>query len=257
MSSPRHEIWQIETESWLPNGDAERFAGYAVMGLPFASGHVLALRRYPASSIGPGYTSVWHRDPAGHWTFYSDVDPPLACCRYFGDPLARPQQTEIALRWVGAWSLAVELPDVELIWHLRLAETVATRCMSATWSALPSWVWGRPSLVGTMGRFAGLILGAGKLGLTGRTPNRQRFLEMPRSVWAVSHSVASIGGVDLGVPAPLSVQDRLGDFAIPQRGLYVIGRSFFEPFDDAIHLTCTANSLRDTSGVPAPVGLVA
>ena len=44
----------------LPSGGEERFAGYGVMGLPFASGHVLAMRRFPASSIGPGYSSVWH-----------------------------------------------------------------------------------------------------------------------------------------------------------------------------------------------------
>jgi hypothetical protein len=39
----------------------ERFAGYGVMGLPFRSGHYLALRHFPASSIGPGFRAVWHR----------------------------------------------------------------------------------------------------------------------------------------------------------------------------------------------------
>jgi hypothetical protein len=34
-----------------------------LMGLPLASGHILAMRRFPASSVGPGYTSVWHRGP--------------------------------------------------------------------------------------------------------------------------------------------------------------------------------------------------
>src|SRR5207248_4755244 len=27
---------------------------------------------FPASSIGPGYRSVWHRDPHGRWTVYQD-----------------------------------------------------------------------------------------------------------------------------------------------------------------------------------------
>ena len=44
-------------------GQEERFSGYGVMGLPFRSGHVLALRRFPVTSVGPGYTSVWWRDP--------------------------------------------------------------------------------------------------------------------------------------------------------------------------------------------------
>ena len=39
--------------------------GYGLKGLPFASGHVLAMRRFPTSSIDPACTSVWHRDPAG------------------------------------------------------------------------------------------------------------------------------------------------------------------------------------------------
>ena len=68
----------------MPEGEGERFFGYAVIGLPFDSGHVLSLRRFPASSIGPGYTSVWHRDPEGRWTFYQDALPELACSRYFG-----------------------------------------------------------------------------------------------------------------------------------------------------------------------------
>jgi hypothetical protein len=47
----------------LPGDAEERFAGYGVMGLPFRSGHYLALRHFPATSIGPGFRAVWHRDP--------------------------------------------------------------------------------------------------------------------------------------------------------------------------------------------------
>src|SRR5689334_16071506 len=75
--NPREIVQQIEATPVLPGGGGDRFTGYAVMGLPFRSGHVLALRRFPASSIGPGYTSVWHRDPRGDWTFYSTIQPDL------------------------------------------------------------------------------------------------------------------------------------------------------------------------------------
>jgi hypothetical protein len=63
---------EVERHPELPSGGEERFAGFGVMGLPFDSGHVLALRRFPASSIGPAYTAVWHRDPAGRWAFWQD-----------------------------------------------------------------------------------------------------------------------------------------------------------------------------------------
>ncbi len=75
---PRQVIEHVEASASLPPGSNERFNGYGVMGLPFKSGHILALRRFPASSIGPGYTSVWHRTPAGDWEFYSNVPPTQA-----------------------------------------------------------------------------------------------------------------------------------------------------------------------------------
>src|SRR5262249_18742907 len=71
------------------DGAGDRFSGYAIVGLPFQSGHILALRRFSASSIGPGYASVWHRDPSGRWTFYSTVAPDLSCARYFGGQVER------------------------------------------------------------------------------------------------------------------------------------------------------------------------
>src|SRR3990172_1211308 len=80
---PRDCAERIERAPELPRGDGERFGGYGVMGAPFCSGHVLAMRRFTASSVGAGYTSVWHRDPGGAWTFYADVDPLEACTRYF------------------------------------------------------------------------------------------------------------------------------------------------------------------------------
>ena len=85
----REIIRNIEESVTLPAGQGDRFAGYAVIGLPFRSGHVLAMRRFPASSIGLGYTSVWHRSPEGKWTFYSSVRPEDGCSRYFGSEIER------------------------------------------------------------------------------------------------------------------------------------------------------------------------
>ena len=54
---------QLQAHPRLPDGDDERFTGYGVMGMPFASGHYLALRDMVASSVGPAYRAIWHRDP--------------------------------------------------------------------------------------------------------------------------------------------------------------------------------------------------
>jgi hypothetical protein len=80
-------------------GRGERFFGYGVMGLPFASGHVLALRRFTASSIGPGYSAIWLRSPQGAWSMWIDTEPMKACPRYFGSELERVIEAPIALSW--------------------------------------------------------------------------------------------------------------------------------------------------------------
>ncbi len=48
-----HKITRkLEMNAKLPNGKDERFKGYGVMGLPFHSNHLLALRRFPKTSVG-------------------------------------------------------------------------------------------------------------------------------------------------------------------------------------------------------------
>jgi hypothetical protein len=240
MNSPRERIWQIEDEPWLPDGDAERFSGYGVVGLPFAGGHILALRRFPASSLGPAFTAVWHRDPAGRWVIYSTISPRLSSSRFFGQALSDAKQTEIGLRWIGAWSFVVEVPAAGLFWQVRLAESAASRLVNATIGALPNLVWTNEPTMAKIGALAGRLLGTGRLTLTGRTPNGQRFQAIPRKVWTVSGSVATIDGKDLGTPSPLPIQARLGDFALPRRGLFIAGLEFFEPLNPSRHLIVTA-----------------
>src|SRR5215831_9087410 len=81
--APRAIITSIEAAPTLPPGADERVAGYGVMGLPFTSGHYLAMRRFPVSSFGGAYTAVWWREPAGAWHMFSDVEPMLSCPRFF------------------------------------------------------------------------------------------------------------------------------------------------------------------------------
>jgi hypothetical protein len=89
MVEPKALVDRLEQGAVLPSGNEERFAGYGVMGVPFTSGDLLAMRRSPASSLGESYTSVWHRAPQGRWTFYLDVSPQLACPAISGAPLAK------------------------------------------------------------------------------------------------------------------------------------------------------------------------
>jgi len=243
MASPKDLAHELEQGAELPSGNDERFVGYAVMGLPFTSGHLLAMRRWPASSLGEPYTSVWHRDPLGRWTFYTDVPPQLACPRYFGSAITEAAVREIEIAWRGPQEFTVSIEDdPRLDWRLSLMETLATRLMNAMGGVLPDPLWRQEAVLKPIGKAAGPVLRAGHLGLAGRVPNRQRFIVNPVRIWAIRSSTARIDDQDLGEVGPLGVQTRLADFWIPQRGIFAIGRAFFEPLDLARHALTTAIS---------------
>jgi hypothetical protein len=67
------------------------------------------------------------------------------------------------------------------------------------------------------------------------SPNGQHFQAAPRLLWAVTNSTALVGGHDIGPPGPLPHQDRLGDFWLPQRGLFAVGTARFDTYDPTRH----------------------
>lgn len=245
LPHPRALADLVEIDPELPRGHEERFSGYGVMGLPFASGHVLALRRFPASSLGYGYTAVWHRTPEGCWTFWSDVDPDLSCARYFGEAVSEVGIRPIRVTWKGSHALRVTVGDGLVDWWMSLRATFTTVMMNGLAQLVPDAIWKHPPFVRALGRVGGVVLGAGRIGLAGRTPNGQAFCASPTRVWRIAASNARVGGVALGSPAPLREQARLGDFAIPQRGIFAIGRSYFEPFHPGRHSSVLGQALEN------------
>ena len=179
--TPRDAADLAERTAVVPMGPGDWFSGYSVLGVSFASGHTLAFRRFPASSIGPGYRSVWHRTRAGGWTFYATVRPEHACARYFGAAVDCNVLASIDVEWVAPDELQVSIADT-LEWHVRLTSSVTTR------------------------RFNEL-----GITLTGRTPNRNRCAVMPHRVWLVASSRAIWRGHDLGPCGP-----RRGLFVVGQ-----------------------------------------
>jgi hypothetical protein len=226
MTTPAQAAAAAETTG-LPRGVGERFAGFGVMGLPFSSGHVLALRRMPASSIGPGYTSVWHRDPDGSWDFWQNQPDELSCPRYFGTPSTQTRRVDVELSWPTESTLRIDVPDVGLAWTSHLTSTPVTRVLNAVGQALPDAAWRNRSLLSAMGPLAGRALGAGRVGMVGVTPNDQLFIANPLRTWVIDEASAQLGREDLGTVGRLREQARLGDFWIPQRGVFAIGRTYF------------------------------
>jgi hypothetical protein len=226
--SPRDAAAACEEAPPTPSR-RERFVGWGVMGLTFASGDVLGLRRFPVSSIGPGYTSVWHRSPQGDWRFWSTVAGEQSCARYVGEPAADAGATAITLAWPAPDRLTIAVDEPELVWEVRLAATAVTRSLGAVARRLPGRTIGSARALRLLGAAAGPPLGAGRLALTGRMPNGQVFHVLPTHLWRVSSSRATLAGRDLGTPAPLREPAALGDFRIPQSGLLAVAVAEFDP----------------------------
>lgn len=196
------------------------------MGLPFASGHYLGLRDFVATSVGPAYRAIWHRDPEGRWTIHTTGPAELTCPRYFGSVAAAVHAPRIEVSWRDDHTFEVALGD-ELRWRVELGATPATRVMTGMGGALPEAGWNSNAVLATMGPMARSMLRTGRIRLCGATPNGPRFRAAPLQVWRVVGSTATYRGLDLGVPAPLDEQVRLGDFWLPQRGVFFVGRARF------------------------------
>ena len=216
---PQSSAEATPTLADLPEDPAEHFAGYAVLGLPFTSGHYLAFRDFPVSSVGPGYRSVWHRTPGGEWTIYANTAPEFSCARYFGAAVHHTVETDVVIQWSGPFTAQIMVPGV-LDWRLELGTSPATSMLTAMAVRMPERLWRSELVLRAMGAFAGPLLNAGKMKVSGVVPNGQTFQAQPRQLWQVTDSQATILGEDAGTPGPLEVQDHLADFWLPQRGLF-------------------------------------
>ena len=226
MTSPASAARAAESTG-LPPGRGERFSGYGVMGLPFSSGHVLALRRFPASSIGPAYTSVWHRSPDEKWAFWQDQPDDQSCPRYFATAASETRRLDVELSWPTESTLRVDVPAIGLVWTSQLSSTPVTHALNALGRVLPGPAWRSRPLLAAMGPVAGRALGAGRVGMVGMTPNDQSFVANPVRMWVIDASSAKLGDEDFGPVGPLGEQARLGDFWFPQRGVFAVGRVSF------------------------------
>jgi hypothetical protein len=227
-ATPNDVASALEAAPRLPGGDAERFAGYGVLGIAFASGNILALRRMPASSIGPAFTTVWHRDPAGRWTFYVDGEPDLSCGRYFGVAGRIVREDRISLRWYGGASFSVRAPGAGLAWALHLAPSRAARALTAVRRGLPGPIRRRESVQRSMAAATNRLLGGHALTAVGRTPSGHRFQLDSHHAWFVDASTARAHGQHLGPPITLREEVRLGDFTIPRWGVFTAGDAYFD-----------------------------
>jgi hypothetical protein len=216
--------------SRAPWAGYEYVKGWGVFGLPFDSGHVLALRVFPENDFGP-YRTIWHRDPAGRWSIYVDgARLDTACPRYYGAACAHTGYARISLSWEGPASLRVTLDAPKLDWTLTARTTPLLTALNAVSARLPLATWRPPPLVHAREHLAH-AMHLGRLQMSGVMPSGHTGTLMPQRLYFIDESRATLGGVDLGRPVRLDDNPRIGDVALPARGILAIGQALWKILD--------------------------
>lgn len=214
-----------------PWPDHEYVKGWGVFGLPFDSGHVLALRVFPENDFGP-YRTLWHRDPDGDWSIY--VDGPrldTACPRYYGSACTFTGFAKINLTWSGPSSLHVTMESPQLDWRLTASSTPLLTALNAVSAGLPLASWRPRSLVRARERLAH-GLGMGDLQMSGVMPSGHTGTLMPKQMYFIEDAQATFNGVDLGRPVHLQDNPRIGDVPLPARGVLAVGGAVWKILDE-------------------------
>jgi hypothetical protein len=211
--------------------DHEYVRGWGVFGLPFASGHVLALRVFPDNDFSP-YRTLWHRRPDGRWSIYVDGQRlETACPRYYGAACALTAFSRIGVEWTGPASLHITMDEPKLEWTLTAYETPILRIANAVSSLMPLWTWRPPSLLRARELMAARVLGMGDIKLSGTMPSGHVGTLMPERMYFIDAATATLDGEPLGRPAQMIPNPRIGDVTLPARGVLAIGQAMWQILD--------------------------
>lgn len=211
----------------------EHSRGYAVMELPFSSGHLLGLRVWPQTDFRP-WVSVWHRTPDGEWEMYNDGALLEATCpRYWGPELSRAELADIDLTWTGPTELRVEMVEPRLEWTMSMREPRRLRALNAVSRSLPLWTWRPRPLLRLREWIAKHLLDMGDIQLSVRTASGHEGTIMPEEIYFIHESEAVFDGESLGDPVRLDANPSIGEVPTPTRPVFVLGQAHLRTKDQA------------------------
>lgn len=226
-TSPQWHAERTERLAHVEPGEGDRFEGYAVVGVRFTSGHVLVLRRWPASSIGPAYTSVWHRTPDGSWHMYVTAGAGPSCVRYFPSIVSRWREDVIRLCWSDPYRLRIEVRGVGLEWELDFRASLFTNAFGVLRALLPHGVAAHPVVLRAIEWLAHRWLGIGRVPLVGTMPNGSPFRAVPRRLWLMDDSRAWLRGESLGTVDRSNAEVLLESYRVVTSGVLAFVRAQF------------------------------
>ena len=213
---------RIDTSPWP---DHEHVRGYAVLELPFSSGHLLGLRVWPQSDFAP-WASVWHRTPEGEWSMFND-GPSLrtTCPRYWNPVLRRAELADIDVTWTGSNELRVEMDEPRLEWTLSMTAPPLLRGLNAVSVALPLRSWKPAPLLRLREWMAKRFLGMGDITLSFTSPTGHEAVIMPEEIFFVDTAEATLEGRSLGEPVRLERNPTIGGVPTPARPIFTLGQA--------------------------------
>lgn len=220
------ELQSIEPETAKsPWSGYEFVRGYAVMMLPFSSNHLLGLRVWPQNDFAP-YVSVWHRNPNGQWSIYSDgFSLNTTCSRYWGPALSHAELTSIDLRWTGPNRLRVDIALPELVWKMSITVPPLLHRINSINSALPLWTWNFSVLLRIREWMAKQFLDMGDLRFSFITASGHDTIIMPQKMFIIKSSTAEWKGQTLGEPIKLDYNPSIGEVLLPNQPSFVVGQA--------------------------------
>jgi hypothetical protein len=206
----------------------EYVKGWGVFGLPFDSGHVLALRVFPENDFSP-YKTLWHRDPQGRWSIHVDGQSlDTACPRYYGQVCSTVGYAQITLEWTSPNVLRIRRDQPQLDWTVTARQTPVLRAMNALSPRMPLGTWRSPRLVRARELMAQHVLGLGEIRMAGPMPSGHHGILMPQRMYFIDESTAVLDGYDLGQPTRVNPNPTIGEVPLPARGVLAVGQGAWE-----------------------------
>ena len=234
-----------------PWPDHEHVRGYAVLELPFSSGHLLGLRVWPQSDFLP-WVSVWHRTPEGEWSIFND-GPSLdtTCPRYWEPVLKRAELASVDVTWTGPNDLRVEMDDPALVWTMSMSASPLLGGLNAVSASLPLWSWRVSPLLRVREWIAKRLLGMGDIRLSFTSPTGHEAVIMPEQIFFVDVAEAVLDGRALGEPVRLRANPSIGGVPTPTRPIFTFGQAHMRITDTEEYHQTREHIHADSSGSSA------
>ena len=201
--------------------------GYAVMLLPFSTGHMLALRRFHESSISP-YVSVWHCNPEGEWSIYND-GPSLetTCPRWWGPALIKAELTDIRLHWMDSNTLRVTMEKPSLEWTLSIKPSSGLLNLVNNVNTKIPYRFLRSGFMRRIQEvMARYVFNLGDLNFSFITPTQKDAMIVMEAFYYIDDSKAIWQGKDLGEQINLKRNPSIGNIALPRIPSFVTVHAF-------------------------------